>query len=91
MCTTAWFNLDAIAGKPAGRMIRYDLCADALVTLEIYDMLGKRIRTLVQGKVQHPGHYDVFWDSCNGAGRTMHPGCYLYELHADSVGNQPGR
>lgn len=85
MSTTAWFNLEGLKGKkPAGKTLHYDLCSDALVTLEIYDMLGRRVRTLVQGQVQHPGHYDVFWDSCDRTGKPVHPGCYLYELLADS-------
>jgi hypothetical protein len=47
-------------------------------TLEIYDLLGRSIATLVDEKMD-PGHYEVRWDAAG-----MPTGVYLYRLQAGS-------
>ncbi len=54
------------------------------VTLEIYNVLGQRVRTLVQGMLS-PGQHEVIWDATDEAGRPAASGLYLYRLR---VGNQ---
>ncbi len=54
------------------------------VTLEIYNVLGQRVRTLVQGLLS-PGQHTVIWDATDDAGRPAASGLYLYRLR---VGNQ---
>ena len=62
--------------------IRYQLPADCFVTLIIYNMLGQRIRTLVNQK-QPAGSYTVHWDGKDDNGMMVASGLYLYKLNAD--------
>ncbi len=61
--------------------IRYDLPEKSIVTLKIYDLLGRQVITLVDG-VQDAGFSVLRW---NAAGFTS--GVYFYRLQATSVNN----
>jgi flagellar hook assembly protein FlgD len=61
--------------------LRYVLPEVADVRLVIYDLRGRRVRTLVQG-YQEPGGYAVVWDGRDGAGREVASGIYCYRLEA---------
>ncbi|MDZ7339943.1 MAG: Ig-like domain-containing protein [candidate division KSB1 bacterium] len=51
------------------------------VRLEIFDILGKRVRTLVN-ESQNGGFYQVRWDGKDDHGRDVASGIYLYKLIA---------
>jgi len=51
------------------------------VTLKIYDLLGKEVRTLVD-EPQGPGHYAVRWDGRDNRGQVLPSGVYIYRLKA---------
>jgi len=53
------------------------------VTLEIYNTLGQKVRTLVNRR-QTPGVYQVQWDGKDDAGRPVTSGLYVYRLKAGS-------
>ncbi|RMI15254.1 MAG: T9SS C-terminal target domain-containing protein [Calditrichaeota bacterium] len=57
------------------------------VRLEIYDVSGKIIRTLVSERLA-PGNYEVQWDGTDEAGREVPAGIYFYRL---KVGNNLSR
>jgi len=61
--------------------IRYDLPEDAMVNITIYDMIGRRIKTLIKNE-QATGYRTVVWDGCNDAGLPVSPGLYLYTIKA---------
>ena len=61
-------------------LIPYRLDTDGPVRLEIYNLLGQRIRTLVD-EVQAAGSYRVSWDARDAAGRRMSSGVYFIRLH----------
>ena len=61
--------------------LRYDLPSDALVTLSIYDMLGKEITQLVKG-LQEAGFKSIPWDATDSMGRPVSAGVYLYQIQA---------
>lgn len=61
--------------------IRYDLSRHARVTLAVYDVRGKRVRTLVDAD-EAPGQHQVDWDAHDSAGRRVASGVYFYRLHA---------
>ncbi len=63
----------------AATRIRFSLAADAPVTLTVYDIQGRVVRTLVQG-VLGAGEYDAAWDGRGDDGRTATPGVYFYRL-----------
>jgi hypothetical protein len=60
----------------ASTIIRYSLPATAHVTIEIYDILGRRVETLVQGE-QPAGYNQVIWDAEN-----QPSGVYFYRIKA---------
>jgi hypothetical protein len=61
--------------------LRYDLPSDALVTLSIYDMLGREITQLVN-TTQQAGFKSVQWDATDSMGRAVSAGVYLYQIQA---------
>ena len=61
--------------------LRYDLPSDALVTLSIYDMLGREITQLVNIS-QVAGFKSVQWDAKDSMGRPVSAGVYLYQIQA---------
>jgi hypothetical protein len=61
--------------------LRYDLPSDALVTLSIYDMLGREITQLVN-TTQQAGFRSVQWDATDSMGRPVSAGVYLYQIQA---------
>jgi hypothetical protein len=60
-------------------LIRYTLSREARTELAIYDITGRRIRTLVSG-IQSAGPHQATWDGFDDAGRRPQPGIYLYRL-----------
>ena len=52
------------------------------VTLRIFDVAGRRVRTLHDG-AQRAGYHTVVWDGRDGAGRGVASGTYYYRLDGD--------
>jgi len=69
------------AGNPA-TTIGYALPQEALVSLRIYDVLGREIRTLVDD-FETAGVKSVLWNGKDNLGREVGAGFYLYRLEAD--------
>jgi hypothetical protein len=66
----------------ADNTIRYDVPAgDVDVILEIVDVRGRRLRTLVTGR-QAPGRHSVNWDGSDEQGQPVATGVYFYRLKA---------
>jgi len=63
--------------------IKYQIPADASVTLDVYNLQGQKVRTLLS-KEQKAGYYSVVWDGRNEAGQTVSSGLYLYRVQAGS-------
>ena len=53
------------------------------VELVVYNLVGKTVRTLVNGS-QSAGYKTVVWDSKNDAGIPVSAGMYIYELRSGS-------
>ncbi|RMF58697.1 MAG: T9SS C-terminal target domain-containing protein [Calditrichaeota bacterium] len=64
--------------------IRYQLPERSDVRLEIYDVLGQKIRTLVAHQ-QEAGSYSVKWDGRSETGASVTSGVYFYRLFARSA------
>ncbi|MGE5497938.1 MAG: T9SS type A sorting domain-containing protein, partial [Syntrophothermus sp.] len=62
-------------------VIRYNLKESAKVQLNIYDLLGRHVRTLVDSELQR-GNYSVKWDGLNSGGQKVNSGIYFYRLTA---------
>ncbi len=63
--------------------IRYSVggSAPAFVTLVVYDMLGRKVRTLI-AEIKTRGEYLVEWDGRDDMGRAVASGSYVYRLTA---------
>jgi hypothetical protein len=61
--------------------IRYDLPENALVSITIYDIMGRSIRSLVNSK-QTAGYRSIQWNATNDAGSPVSAGLYLYTIQA---------
>ena len=61
--------------------IRYDLPEDALVAINIYDIMGRSIRSLVNSK-QTAGYRSIQWNATNNLGEPVSAGMYIYMIQA---------
>ena len=51
------------------------------VSLSVYDLLGKKVATLMNG-TRSAGVYSVLWDGRDSNGSMVPPGVYIYRLNA---------
>jgi|GEM_PF-2017197 len=61
--------------------IKYQLAADQKVSLVVYDMLGQKVASIVNG-VQEAGYYTVQWNGTNDFGQRVSSGVYIFRLVA---------
>ena len=61
--------------------IQYALPSESMVVISIYDITGRKIRTLVN-EVQGAGHRAVMWNATNEIGRPVSAGMYIYTIQA---------
>jgi hypothetical protein len=61
--------------------IRYELGEPAVVDLAVYDLAGRRVRTLVSG-FRESGVHAAAWDGRGEGGRPTASGVYFYRLRA---------
>ena len=61
--------------------ISYELLADGIVNIVIYDLIGKKIKTLVSG-FQTAGSKNVNWNATDNLGQPVSAGVYLYSIEA---------
>lgn len=62
--------------------IVYALPARQTIELNIYNLLGQRIKTLYRG-IQDAGFHSVIWDGTNGSGIPAGSGIYIYKLKTE--------
>lgn len=61
--------------------IKYSISKLTDVRLDIYNILGQEIKTLVDCE-QEPGNYQIIWDGTNKQGMKVANGIYLYQIIA---------
>ena len=61
-------------------LIPYQLAVPSPVRLEVFNVLGQRVATLVDGQQQGAGAYVARWDGTNASGRAAASGVYFYRL-----------
>ncbi len=69
-----------LAGNP-GTQISFSLPFSGKVTVNIYDLTGQLVRTLVEGR-RAAGQHAMRWDGRNHLGNTVAAGIYLYQIVA---------
>ena len=63
--------------------IKYDLAESADVTLQIYNVLGQVVRTLVASEAQNAGRYQIRWNGMDDRGVPVSSGVYFYQISAE--------
>ena len=92
----AWFDTGARVSQVPGQfalhanvpnpfnpetVIRFDLPSAAHVRLEVYDILGQKVRTLVATSLPAGSHQAV-WDGRTARGSSVGNGTYFYRIAA---------
>ena len=62
--------------------IGYELAESADVTLQIYNVVGQVVRTLMAAESQSVGRYQVRWDGMDDRGVPVSSGIYFYQISA---------
>ena len=61
--------------------LRYDLPKKSLVNIAIYDMMGRKVKNLIN-HTENAGSRSVVWDATNSYGKPVSAGIYLYQMKA---------
>ena len=77
------FALHANAPNPfnSETSIRFELAEESAVRLEVFDLLGQRVRVLV-AEALSAGEHQVLWDGRDELGARVSSGVYIYRLRA---------
>jgi hypothetical protein len=66
--------------------IRYDIPEQALVRIDIYNILGQKVAVLAEG-LHEPGFHAVRWNGTNMYGNALSSGMYFYHIKAGDFRN----
>ena len=66
----------------AGTTIAYQLADPGEVTVDVFDLAGQKVKTLVSAHLR-AGSYAVRWDGTDQQGRQVSSGAYLLRLQTD--------
>jgi len=61
--------------------LRYDLPENSFVNINIYDLMGRNIRSLVKSQ-QTAGYRSIQWNATNNLGEPVSAGMYIYMIQA---------
>ena len=77
------FHLEQNHPNPfnSSTVFRYSLARTAVVDLAIFDLSGRRVKTLTYGE-QRPGTYRVRWDGTDDSGKPVSSGTYFAQMRA---------
>ncbi len=78
------FSLMANFPNPfnAATHIRYSVGIEGPVSLEVFNVTGRRVRRLIDRRWSVPGAYELRWDGRNEEGVEVASGAYIYRLFA---------
>jgi hypothetical protein len=78
-----FFSLDQNYPNPfnPSTTIHFMLAQGGETHLAIYDIMGRRVKTLIEG-LTPPGAHEVRWDGTDQAGEVVPAGIYFYKLQA---------
>ncbi|MBN1351433.1 T9SS type A sorting domain-containing protein [candidate division KSB1 bacterium] len=64
----------------AGTEIRFDLPAKSIVSLQIFDLAGKLVKTLSENLTWKANTHSVLWNGTDGKGNPVSSGVYLIRI-----------
>jgi len=70
--TVIWYYLPDVGYQPAE------------VEITIYNLLGKRVKSLVNGR-EYPGEHKIRWDGKDDSGKEAASGIYFYRLKVSGI------
>lgn len=70
-----------------GTTIRFDVPRPAAIRIDVFDAMGRRVRTLADRQFE-PGSHGVAWDGTDASGQRARPGVYLYRMTAEGFRDQ---
>jgi hypothetical protein len=80
----AEFSLAPVAPNPVSRLagteFAFSLPLPGLVTLDVYDVTGRKVRTVLDRAPYEAGGHSVHWDGRASDGRALAPGVYFSRL-----------
>lgn len=62
--------------------IRFDMPKEGVVTMEVFNVLGIRVRSLVSGLPFNAGTHTITWDGRDDRNQVVPSGMYLYRITA---------
>ena len=68
----------------SGTRVFFELAERCGVSLQIFDLQGRLVRTLEEGTFDQ-GRHESFWDARNNAGATVSSGIYFVSIHAGDL------
>ena len=60
--------------------IWFEIDETSIISLEIYNNHGEKVKTLKSGSLFDPGNHALNWDGTNDAGREVPNGIYFYQI-----------
>ena len=54
------------------------------MSIRIYDLMGRIVKNLIDGKVEDAGFQTIQWDAVNDYGNPVSAGVYLYTIETKS-------
>ena len=69
-------------------MIEYNVEHSGLVSLKVYDIMGRLVRTLIDGEFKTAGNADGYrsqWNGLDDKGQQVSAGLYIYRLESGSM------
>ncbi|MFQ6610495.1 MAG: FlgD immunoglobulin-like domain containing protein, partial [Fidelibacterota bacterium] len=81
------FGLDQNYPNPfnPNTTIEFSLPHDTKITISVYDIMGREIRTLVSNAVTSAGYHSVVWDGMDKNGVQVSAGLYIYSMQGEGV------
>ncbi|MBL7958918.1 immunoglobulin domain-containing protein [bacterium] len=68
--------------------ISYALAKRSRVTMSIYNILGQKVRTILDRRDQEVGIHALEWNGTDHLGRAVSSGIYLYRIQAESINGE---
>jgi hypothetical protein len=65
--------------------IKFSLPLVKKISLKVYDMLGREVRTLINNDEYTKGSHSVVWDGKDNFGKSVATGSYVYTLRTGNV------
>lgn len=66
--------------------ISYGLPNDSYVNIDIFDMMGHKVKTLVSN-IESAGYKNIIWDGLNENGTSVSSGIYICTFYAQNIEN----